>query len=237
MSMAALYDPAPRSGAKRVLLIMLPGAKAQPQDLLQHGFVRELRARNLPVDVVAVEAHLGHYLDRSLNGHLTNDIIAPARARNYRRIWLMGISLGGMGALIYARDHPAEIDGVVLLAPFLATRGVMAELTRAGGWAGWQPGELNPGDDERELLAWLKAYRPAKAGLPQLRLGYGTQDRFVAASELLAERLPAADVVAIAGGHDWTTWINLWQRLLDRGLFGGGGAATRHMVRQKPVAT
>ena len=126
MSMAALYDPAPRSGAKRILLIMLPGAKARPQDLLQHGFVRELRARNLPVDVVAVEAHLGHYLDRSLNGHLTNDIIAPARARNYRRIWLMGISLGGMGALIYAREHPAEIDGVVLLAPFLATRGVIS---------------------------------------------------------------------------------------------------------------
>jgi hypothetical protein len=73
MSMAAVYDPAPRSGAERILLIMLPGAKAQPQDLLQHGFVRELRARNLPVDVVAVEAHLGHYLDRSLNGHLTDD--------------------------------------------------------------------------------------------------------------------------------------------------------------------
>jgi pimeloyl-ACP methyl ester carboxylesterase len=237
MSIAALYEPAPRSGAGRILLIMLPGAKVQPQELLQHGFVRELRARNLPVDVVVVEAHLGHYLDRSLNGHLTADIITPARARNYRRIWLMGISLGGMGALSYAREHPAGIDGVVLLAPFLATRGVMAEVTRAGGWAGWQPGELHAGDDERALLAWLKAYRPATPGLPQLRLGYGTGDRFVAASELLAERLPPADVVAIAGGHDWTTWINLWQRLLDRGLFGSGSAAARSTVRQKRAVT
>ncbi|MEO8443308.1 MAG: alpha/beta hydrolase [Betaproteobacteria bacterium] len=233
MSMAALYEPAPRSGTGRILLVMLPGAKTRPQDLLQHGFVRELRARNLPVDVVAVAAHLGHYLDRSLSGHLTNDIIAPARARNYRRIWLMGISLGAMGALIYTREHPTDIEGVVLLAPFLATRGTVAEVVRAGGWAGWQPGELNPGDDERELLAWLKAYQPATAGLPQLRLGYGTGDRFVAASELLAERLPPADVVAIAGGHDWTTWINLWQRLLDRGLFGDGRAAARGTVRQK----
>jgi pimeloyl-ACP methyl ester carboxylesterase len=149
----------------------------------------------------------------------------------------MGISLGGMGALIYARAHPAEIDGVVLLAPFLATRGVMAELTRAGGWSGWQPGELKPGDYERELLAWLKAYQPATTGLPQLHLGYGTHDRFAAASELLAERLLPADVVAIAGGHDWTTWINLWQRLLDRGLFGGGSAAARGTFLQKRVVT
>ena len=65
MSLAALYDPPPRDGAQRILLLMLPGAKASAHDLVQQGFVRELRARNLPVDVVAVAAHLGHYLDRS----------------------------------------------------------------------------------------------------------------------------------------------------------------------------
>jgi pimeloyl-ACP methyl ester carboxylesterase len=166
MSIAAIYDPPPRDGTQRILLLMLPGAKASAHDLVQQGFVRELRARNLSVDAVAVAAHLGHYLDRSLSGLLAADILEPARARNYRRIWLMGISLGGTGALTYAREHPADIEGVVLLAPFLATRGVVAEVARAGGWAGWQPGVIKPGDDEREMLAWLKDYRAAAADFP-----------------------------------------------------------------------
>jgi pimeloyl-ACP methyl ester carboxylesterase len=217
--MEAIYDLAPEPVTDRIMLVMLPGAKAGAQDLVQQGFVRALRERRLPVDVVAVDAHLGYYLERSLSSHLTDDILAPARARNYRRIWLMGISLGGMGALIYASEHPSDIEGVILLAPFLGARGTIAEVVRAGGLAQWQPGAIKADDDERQLLAWIKAYPPAAAAPPGIYLGYGTNDRFAAASNLLAQRLPAAQVVTIAGGHDWATWLHLWQRWLDRGLF------------------
>ena len=242
MSIDAIYDPPPRDGAGRILLVMLPGAKASPQDLVQQGFVRELRARNLAVDVVAVAAHLGHYLDRSLTGRLADDIIAPARARAYQRIWLMGISLGGTGALAYAREHPAQIEGVIFLAPFLATRGVVAEVVRAGGWDGWQPGTVTPDDNEREMLAWLQQYQSAAGGFPALHLGYGTADRFAATSQLMAARLPAAHVVTAAGGHDWATWLEVWRQLLDRGVFGGASAAMHAMtsadatVRHTPAA-
>lgn len=220
MNMQAIHDPAPRQGADRILLVMLPGAKARARDLVHHGFVQALRERGLPIDVAAADAHLGYYLERSLSRHLTHDIIAPARARNYRRIWLMGISLGGMGALIYARDHPADIEGVILLAPFLGVRGTIAEVVGAGGLARWQPGALAADDDERRLLAWIKAYQPA-AALPGIYLGYGTDDRFAAAAGMLAERLPAARVVTVSGGHDWATWMRLWQHLLDQDLFSG----------------
>lgn len=221
MSMDAIYDPAPEPGANRIMLVMLPGAKVRPQDLVQHGFVQALRARRLPVDVVAVEAHLGYYLERNLSEHLTRDIIAPARARNYRRIWLMGVSLGGMGALIHAREHPADIEGLILLAPFLAVRGTIAEVVRAGGLTRWQPGAIQADDDERRLLAWVKAYPPAAQSAPKIYLGYGTEDRYAAGSSLLAERLPPAQVMTIAGGHDWATWIRLWHDLLDQDLFSG----------------
>ena len=235
MSMQAIYDLAPQAGTDRVMLVMLPGAKARPQDLVQYGFVQALRERKLPVDVVAVEAHLGYYLEQSFSRHLAHDIIAPARAKHYRRIWLMGISLGGMGALTYARAHPAEIEGVVLLAPFLATRGTIAEVVNAGGLARWQPATIQPDDNERHLLAWLKTYQFAAAGLPRIYLGYGTEDRFAAASELLAERLPAAQAAAIAGGHDWATWMRLWQYWLDQDLFSSGPsiAGSRVAVPEK----
>ena len=238
MSMDALYDLAPQPGPGRILLVMLPGAKGRPQDLVQWGFVRALRERNLPIDVVAVEAHLGYYLERSLSEHLTHDIIAPARARNYQRIWLMGISLGGMGSLIYIREHAADIEGVIVFAPFLGARGTIAEVVRAGGLARWQPGAIKPDDDERLLLAWIKAYQPA-ATAPNIFLGYGTDDRFAAASQMLAERLPAAQVATIPGGHDWTTWLRLWQHLLDRDLFSCGKNVARERVTvpQQPTIT
>ena len=230
MSMTAIYDAAPGAGRDRTLLVMLPGAKARAQDFVEHGFVRQIRERRLALDVVAVDANLGHYLERTFNTQLAHDIIGPALAGGNRRIWLMGISLGGMGALTYAREHPAQIDGVILIAPFLATRGMIAEVTRAGGWSGWLPGIVKSDDDERQLLAWIKAYRPGSAGMPDLHLGYGTDDIFADASKLLAQRLPAGHVVSIAGDHDWTTWSNLWQRLLERDLFGGDISPARATV-------
>jgi pimeloyl-ACP methyl ester carboxylesterase len=221
MSMDVIYDRAPQHGADRIMLVMLPCAKACSRDLLEYGFVRALRERGLPVDVAAADAHPDFYLDGSLCNHLTDDVIAPARAGGHRRIWLMGISLGGMGSLHYAREHPGIIEGVILLAPFLGLRGMIAEIAAAGGLAHWQPGAIKADDDERRLLAWVKAYEPDAAVVPQIHLGYGTEDRFAAASEMLAAQLPPARVVTTPGGHDWATWTGLWQRLLDRDVFSG----------------
>ena len=225
--MDAIYDLAPQRNAARVMLVMLPGVKDRPQDLVEHGFIRAVRERAVPVDVVAVDAHLGYYLERSLIERLSADIIAPARAKGYVRIWFMGISLGAMGALIYARAHANEIEGMVVLAPFLGVQGTIAEIERAGGFSQWQPGAIEPDDDERLLLAWLKAYQADNPAMPKLYLGYGVDDRFAPASKLLAQRLPATQVATTRGGHDWATWIDLWRHLLDQDVLAAGKHATR----------
>ncbi len=235
MSMTAIYDLAPDTSDKRALLVMLPGAKAGAQDFVDHGFVREIRKRGLPLDIVAVDADLELYLERTFTAQLAQHIIEPALANTTRRIWLMGISLGGGGALTYAREHPAQIEGVIVLAPFLATTGTIAEVVRAGGWSGWNEYAMDADDDERQLLGWIKAYQPGVPGTPAIHLGYGTDDRFVAASALLAQRLPPEHVVAMAGGHDWPTWAKLWQRLLERDLFAHDNLAARAMPRQPPT--
>lgn len=232
MSLSAIYDLAPDANEERALLVMLPGAKATAQDFFAQGFVGEVRARGMALDIAAVDADLGHYLERTFTARLAHDIVEPALAKNTRRVWLMGISLGGGGALTYAREHPAQIEGVIVLAPFLATTGTIAEVIRAGGWPHWDAGAIDADDGERQLLAWVQAYTQGKTGTPQIYLGYGTEDRFVAASELLAQRLPPGHVVSIAGGHDWPTWSNLWRTMLERKLFirdnPGGTLAVRH---------
>lgn len=234
--MKTIRDRAPlQDGGNRILIVMLPGASDAPEDLLRHGFVRALRERRLPVDAILVDAHADYYLERTIGERLAQEIILPAHAGRYRQIWLMGISLGGMGALICARDHPAKIDGVFVLAPYLGSRGRIAEIARRGGFNDWQVEKITPQDDEQALLAWLKVYRSGDPGLPAIYLGYGTDDRFSAASELLAQRLPTERVVAIDGGHDWETWTRLWKHFLDQGIFSGsavpGGSRAQVAIR------
>jgi len=198
---------------------MLPGARDRAQDLVDQGFVRALRTRKLAVDAIVVDARVDDYVERTVMSRLEREIIVPAQP--HAAIWLMGISLGGMGALAYGREHTAAIAGVILLAPFLGTRGLLAEVARAGGLLQWDPGPVAPADDERRLLAWLRNYRAESPGALPIYLGYGTEDRYAGASVMLAERLPANHVVAIKGGHDWSTWASAWARLLDDGVLSG----------------
>lgn len=218
--MRAIHDVAPGQDADRILLVMLPAAKARPEDLLEQGFVAAIRERALPLDVAVVDAHADYYLERSVGERLAVDVVTPLRTNGgYRRIWLMGMSLGGMGCVAYAHKHAAEVEGMILLAPFLGARGLIAQILHAGGLARWQPGALEPDDEELGLLLWLKHYRADDPRLPAIHLGFGSHDRYAPASAMLAQQLPAERVVSVAGKHDWQTWIRLWRVLLAKNLF------------------
>jgi len=217
--MDAIYDMAPETTADRITLIMLPGTGSTPENLVSKGFVREIRERGLPVDVIAADAHQGYYLEQKTVEHLAIDIVGPLKARDCSRIWLMGISIGGLGSIGYVRENSADVEGVILLAPFLGTRGLIAEVVRAGGLQSWQAGEIKPEDEERAALVWLQRYRKEDPRLPVIYLGYGQEDRYAPTSRLLADRLPDEQVIAIKGGHDWPTWITLWKHVLDKDPF------------------
>lgn len=221
--MKCLHDPTPGAPFDRVAVVMLPGAGDRAQDLVEHGFVRALRDRGIAAGALAVDARFDDYLESSVVEQLEEGVIGPARRGGCLDLWILGISLGGYGALSYARTHPGSVAGVVLLAPFLGTRGLVAEAARAGGLRDWEPGAVAHGDADRELLAWLRGYRAGGSGFPPVYLGYGAEDRYAPASALLAAQLPPGNVLVIPGGHDWDTWLRLWTLLLDRVPLGGKG--------------
>lgn len=216
----AIYDIAPEVPGERILLLMLPGAKNTPQQLVEHGFIRALRERDLPVDVLALDAHVDLYLDRILVERLLHDTLDDARRHGYRHIWILGISLGGTGGMLCATQRTAEIEGLFLLAPFLGTRGFIAEVAAAGGLDEWQAGEIGSRDHERSLLAQIQRMDIRSDDFPAIYLGYGSEDRYRGASVLLAAHLPPHAVAVMEGGHDWPVWIRLWNELLDRAAFG-----------------
>ena len=211
--MKLLHYRAPGRRRPPALLVMLPGVGIAPGEFAAHGFVDAARKQGR-VDVAAAGPDVDLYLDGAIAEAIRQAIVVPALAEGYQRIWFLGLSLGGMGALLLARRYAADVAGIVLLAPFLGTPGVVAEVVRAGGLAAWQPGVIAPNDGERKMLAWLKDHVAAAPRPPVLHLGYGRDDRFAAGHAMLAETLPAERVHVTEGGHDWQAWSRLWRRIL-----------------------
>ena len=201
------------------LVVLLPGRLNTPEEFVEQGFVDALRKRDLAVDLRIVDAHLGYYLGRALEKRLREDIFAPARRRGYDTIWVAGISMGGLGAFLYAGAHPEDVDGIFAMAPYLGEEEAVEEVERAGGLLAWKPGILDPADYSRRLWAWLQGYAPPGATRPPLYLGYGTDDRFALSNAMLARHLPPERVLREPGGHDWPVWLKLWERFLDAGPF------------------
>jgi len=197
--------------ARRILLLMLPGARMGPEEFAANGILEALPGEW--IDAMPVEVALDLYLAGTAADRI-HEVVAPLAAqRRHAEIWLLGISLGGMGALAYARAHPEVVAGVILLAPFLGTRGTVAEVDRLGGLEAWEPDASTRDHPDVALLFWLKTTGHAITR-PAIHLGYGRDDRFSAASRLLATRLPTSRVVSVEGGHDWSTWRRLWPRLV-----------------------
>ncbi len=204
------------SSAQRAccLVVFLPGRYDSAVQYEKAHFIDAVRQSGVAVNMMAVEAHYGYYTSRTIVARLRADVIAPALAQGYERIWLVGVSMGGLGALLYIRDYPRDITGVVALAPLLGEADIVQEITQAGGLWQWDIPTVPRGAFPHELWQWLKGYLQHHGEKPRLYLGHGRQDRFAPANALLATYLPPTQVQAIAGGHAWSTGRTLWQTLL-----------------------
>jgi pimeloyl-ACP methyl ester carboxylesterase len=206
------------AGNHRDLLVFLPGRGDRPEDFERHGLLTAAREAGLDADILAVDSHLGYFQNRSIVIRLHDDVIVPARARGYERIWLAGISLGALGSILYMEEHPEDVAGAVLLAPYLGEKPLLDEIEKAGGLRAWRTGPFSGGDYQREVWRWLQArYGAAGSAAPPLWLGYGERDRYRQADRLLAAVLPPDRVRTAPGGHGWRPWKALWADLLAAG--------------------
>jgi len=192
------------------LIIMLPGRGDRAEAFRDAGFLDT--ADQWGFDTLAVDAHFGYYAERTLIPRLHKDIVEPARAAGYRNIWLLGVSMGGFGSLLYADSHPLEIDGIILLAPFLGDRGLANVITSVGGLETWSGRSEGFSEYELRIWRWLKNATTSASRTPVI-LGYGHSDRLADAYGPLVDALDSTNVYTLDGGHRWTTWIPLWNQI------------------------
>ena len=212
--MATLRYPASPSARGQCLLILLPGRGDDPDAFEKAGFLDDLRASHLPADVVVAGATFGYYVKWTFPERFGTDVVEPAVAQGYKRIWMIGVSMGGYGAADFATHHADVFDGVFLIAPYLGDGAVLDEIRRAGGLRSWTPGSATGDRDERALWLWLKDASGSQTERPALYLGFGDSDGSHGTHLLLADALPPPHVFGGPGGHDWPAWRRAWNRFL-----------------------
>ncbi len=195
------------------LVVMLPGRYSSIGEFRREGFL-DIAAERWPgARLVVADLHLGYYENQTMVERLHKDVILPMRRSGVKTIRLVGISMGGMGALIYEIEHPGIIDEIILLSPYLGEDYALDEIRAAGGLENWQPEAIAPGDFSRRLWVGLKSVWKDSGDMPDVFLGCGTEDRLAGASRLFArEFLGNSDQLWIPGAHDWETWRKLFRK-------------------------
>lgn len=202
----------------RCLVVFLPGRRDSFGVYAHRRFPEMARQAGVEADFVEVDAHLGYYKAETISRRLHEDVVGPARARGVERVWIAGISMGGLGGILYAREHPEGARGVVALSPFLGEE-EPRRVAAAGGLSSYEMGAPRPvADYERELWGWLKQYTAAGGDRPPIYLGIASGDDLAPAERLLADALPSGRVFSEKGGHDWKTWTTMWEDVLKAGV-------------------
>jgi hypothetical protein len=206
---------------ERCLVVMFPGVLDGAERFEETGFTSDVVRSGAQCDVVALELHLRYYQEIGLGQVVYEDILLPAAARGYDEIWLVGVSMGGLGALLTAEAHPELVSGLILLSPYVGDEAALHEIIDAGGAESWRPPdgiEEQPWTQSNytaHLWSWLRGYATDPDDLPPLYIGWAEHDWLGAGDLLLASIQPEHRVILGPGGHGWTTWRPMFRQFLE----------------------
>jgi serine aminopeptidase S33 family len=200
------------------LVVVLPGRGDDLNDLRKSGIAQAVQSAWPDADVTLTGLALGYYMEGQAERRLHDEVIVPARRRGYSQVWLVGASLGGMGALLYDRAYPNQVSGMVLLAPYLGEKPIWSEIAAAGGVAAWQPppkpAAITADNFQQELWRHLQTWSRQPEAARNVWLAYGKTDRLRESMPLLASLLPPGHVLVREGGHEWDVWTPATREVL-----------------------
>ncbi|MGD8926909.1 MAG: alpha/beta hydrolase-fold protein [Thioalkalispiraceae bacterium] len=199
------------------LVILLAGRGAPASYFKDHKWVEMARQYGIQADFIAPYAHYGYYMTRKLLPRLNEDVIIPAKQQGYKSISLVGISMGGLGSILYSERFPKDIDRLFLFAPYLGDTATQQEIRSKGGLKNWRLTKDNQDDWNHYIWQRLKEITEDPAMRNKIFLGYGQQDG-MQGIDILAQSMPKNHVISVPGGHRDVVFTRLWQIMLDKGF-------------------
>ncbi|MEW8384534.1 MAG: hypothetical protein AB2704_21980 [Candidatus Thiodiazotropha taylori] len=196
---------------KAFLIILLPGMLSDAQHMQKEGVPDAIHRGWPEADIMMADLTINYYRKGEVVKRLHDEIVLPARQQGYSEIWLAGGSMGGMGTLMYEWNHPGEVDGLVLISPYMGSGDVTDSIREAGGLASWNSGDSAKvmHKDNYDRLVWQMAQNwiGDDRKLQRVWLMCGDEDRLFPAVQMLGEILPDDRYFPAPGNHSWDYWI------------------------------
>ena len=190
------------------LVLLLPGIGDSPASFVKQGTVGQVRACRPDANILGVDSHFAYFRAKTIIERLREDLIQPARDAGVREIWLLGVSLGGLGSLLYRQQHPDEVKAVIVMAPYLG------EATDLDSYLSGD-GDLQASIPPRFVSLWDGLTGDA-ARDPAITLAFGDNDKNHRQLQWLASLMDQSRVVRAPGGHNWGVWSRLWPEAMRR---------------------
>ena len=190
------------------LILLLPGFGDSPVSFIKHDTVEQILACQPNANILGVDSHFAYFRTSTIVERLHEDIIKPASDAGMQNIWLLGVSMGGLGSLLYQQQYPDMVEAVVVMAPYI---GEWDELSV------YQTGDENLRESiNPEFIQLWDGLANSATTDPTITLAFGENDKSSKQLRWFASLLDDSKVVRASGGHRWTVWNKLWPEALRR---------------------
>jgi hypothetical protein len=220
-------------GTNKNLIILLPSFGGEGAHYKESGLIKTFRDKGGEAHLKILDVKPSLYLGSKIIDLLKTEVITPAKKAGYEKIYLVGVSMGGHGALLYTTNYPEEIEGTVVFAPFLSGPRMRSSIEKVGGIEKFEKCPFIGWDYACNMWLMLKDYISSPKNKRRLILCYGTEDEFAKQNRILADMLPPVLVLTVPGGHDWKTWKKLWIKV--RNYITARGAGQRATDTDSPI--
>ena len=197
------YEP-----SNSTLVVLLHGRGGKATTFVKYGAVDQIRACHPGTNILGVDSHFGYYRERIIEQRLRQDIIGPALKNGIDRVWILGISVGGLGGLVYRQNYPDDIEAVVMMAPYLGDWDELSAYLTT-------PPSAHDRLDPEFVDIWNRLSSTVNEP-PWLTLAFADDDGFSHQHRWLAGLLGSERVASGPGGHNWNAWRKLWPEALQR---------------------
>ena len=202
------------------LIVMFPGINSPGSDFIDYGFTDLYKQYYKNSDIILADTRFSYIKADNIAERIHADIIKPSIKAGYKKIWFIGISLGGLNILKYVKKFNNHINGIILIAPYLGETSSIKSLFESNSYLEWSKVHAEETDKTIQLWRYLIDYTSShdKAKQITLALAFGKKDRFNKTHELLAKILKEKNIYKNDGGHNWKAWKQLWEEILQSNI-------------------